>query len=67
MAQADNVPDFHVRFGLPSLGAFLESVQARPPIREYLCSARRMPRYRRKADGASLYTFWPGKFSPERR
>ena len=64
LAEDDNVPDFAQRFELPNLGAFLEAMESRPHIRDYLASPRRMPRYRRDDSGASLYTYHPGKFSP---
>ena len=67
LAEEDNVPDFAHVFGFPRLGAFLEAMQQRAQIRDYLASPRRMPRYQRAADGASLYTYLPGKLSPEVR
>jgi len=64
LAEEDNVPGFAEDFCLPHLGAFLESMQNRPRIREYIASPGRMPRYRRAADGTSLYTYVEGKGSP---
>ena len=51
--------------GLPRLGAFVRATAARPQIRDYLCSPRRMPRYCRDESGASLYTYVAGRYSPE--
>lgn len=65
LAEEDNVPDFASRFRVPNLGAFLENMQERPHILDYLKSARRMPRYQRDSSGKSLYTFVAGKYSPE--
>lgn len=65
LAEEDNVPDFAQRFELPQLGAFLERIEQRPQILDYLKSPRRMPRYQRDSSGASLYTYVPGKFSLE--
>ena len=66
LAEEDNVPDFAARFDLPRLGAFLDAMSARPHLAEYLASPRRMPRYERDASGESLYTYVPGRLSPER-
>lgn len=66
LAEEDNVPDFVEKFHFPKLGAFLESIQNRPNIKEYIASPGRMPRYERKADGTSLYTYVEGKGSPRR-
>ena len=66
LAEEDNVPDFADKFHLPKLGAFLEAMQQRPHIKEYIASPGRMPRYRRAADGTSLYTYVEGKGSPRR-
>ena len=66
LAEEDNVPDFCQKFHLPNLGAFLESMQNRPNIKEYIASPSRMPRYERAADGTSLYTYVEGKGSPRR-
>ena len=65
LAEDDNVPDFAKRFELPQLGAFLERIEQRPHILDYLESPRRMPRYQRDSSGASLYTYVEGKYSPE--
>lgn len=65
LAEEDNVPDFVQRFDLPHLGAFMERIEQRPHILDYLKSPRRMPRYQRDSSGASLYTYVAGKFSPE--
>ena len=65
LAEEDNVPDFADAFGFPRLGAFLDAMQQREQIRDYLESPARMPRYQRASDGASLYTYLAGKFSPE--
>lgn len=64
LAEPDNVPDFATRFDLPQLGAFLERMEERPQLRAYLRSSRRLPRYRRDASGASLYTYCGGRYSP---
>jgi len=66
LAEQDNVPDFAEKFHLPKLGVFLESMQNRPKIQEYILSPGRMPRYQRDADGTSLYTYVEGKGSPRR-
>ena len=66
LAEEENVPDFAEKFHFPKLGAFLESMQNRPNIKEYIVSPGRMPRYKRSADGASLYTYVEGKGSPRR-
>mmetsp|Transcript_21553 Transcript_21553/g.31886 ORF Transcript_21553/g.31886 Transcript_21553/m.31886 type:complete len:325 (-) Transcript_21553:22-996(-) len=65
LAEEDNVPDFASRFKLPKLGAFLQNMQERPHLLDYLKNARRMPRYQRDSSGKSLYTFVAGKYSPE--
>ena len=66
LAEEDNVPDFAEKFNFPQLGAFLESMQNRPRIKDYIVSPGRMPRYRRDADGTSLYTYVEGNGSPRR-
>ena len=67
LAEEDNVPDFAEKFHFPKLGEFFESMQNRPKIKHYITSPGRMPRYRRDADGTSLYTYVEGKGSPRRR
>eukprot|EP00548_Thalassiothrix_antarctica_P006854 CAMPEP_0194143212 /NCGR_PEP_ID=MMETSP0152-20130528/12404_1 /TAXON_ID=1049557 /ORGANISM="Thalassiothrix antarctica, Strain L6-D1" /LENGTH=286 /DNA_ID=CAMNT_0038842513 /DNA_START=113 /DNA_END=970 /DNA_ORIENTATION=- len=57
LAEEDNVPDFVEKFHFPKLGAFLESMQNRPNIKNYIVSPGRMPRYERATDGTSLYTY----------
>ena len=65
LAEPDNVPDFAAAFALPQLGAFLERIEARPKIAEYLRSARRMPRYGRNAQtGEGVYEYVPGRHAP---
>ena len=64
LAEEDNLPRFHEDFDLPHLGSFLQRIEDRPQIKEYLQSPRRMPRYARKQDGSSLYTYIEGKYSP---
>mmetsp|Transcript_16364 Transcript_16364/g.27435 ORF Transcript_16364/g.27435 Transcript_16364/m.27435 type:complete len:338 (-) Transcript_16364:354-1367(-) len=64
LAEEDNIPDFATRFNLPQLGSFLQHMQERPRIKDYLQSPRRMPRYARDNSGMSLYTYVPGRFSP---
>ncbi len=66
LAEEDNVPDFVEKFNFPKLGAFLESMENRPNIKEYIGSPGRMPRYERASDGTSLYTYVEGKGSPRR-
>ena len=66
LAEEDNVPEFVEKFQFPKLGAFLQSMQQRPRIQEYLASSTRMPRYARAADGTSLYTYVEGKGSLRR-
>mmetsp|Transcript_37429 Transcript_37429/g.42160 ORF Transcript_37429/g.42160 Transcript_37429/m.42160 type:complete len:362 (-) Transcript_37429:169-1254(-) len=66
LSEEDNVPDFALKFNLPKLGLFLESIQNRPNIKEYIISPSRMPRYKRDTDGTSLYTYIEGKGSPRR-
>ena len=66
LAEEDNVPDFVMKFNLPKLGLFLESIQNRSKIKEYILSPSRMPRYKRDTDGTSLYTYIEGKGSPRR-
>ena len=63
LAEEDNLPNFHVDFDLPRLYEFLQRIEDRPHIKEYLTSPRRMPRYARNADGMSLYTYIEGKYS----
>ena len=63
LAEEDNLPQFHEDFDLPQLGTFLQRIESRPQIKEYLQSPRRMPRYARKQDGTSLYTYIEGKYS----
>ena len=65
LAEEDNVPDFAERFGLPHLGRFLERMESRPHLREYLESPRRMPRYARdKTTGEGLYVYVGGRYAP---
>ena len=64
LAEDDNLPHFDQDFGLPNLRSFLQRIEDRPQIKEYLQSPRRMPRYARKEDGTSLYTYIEGKYSP---
>jgi glutathione S-transferase len=59
LAEADNIPDFATRFDFPKLGAFLATMEARPRVRAYLESPRRMRRYSRPG-----YVYKPGKDSP---
>ena len=66
LAEEDNVPNFAEKFGFPKLGAFLDSMQNRPRIKDYIESPGRMPRYQRDTDGTSLYTYVEGKGSPRR-
>lgn len=66
LAEEDNVPDFAEKFNFPKLGIFLQSMQSRPRIKDYLQSPRRMPRYQRDAKGTSLYTYVQGEASPRR-
>jgi len=66
LAEDDNVPDFAEKFGFPKLGVFLESMQSRPRIKDYITSPRRMPRYERNAEGTSLYTYVEGRGSSRR-
>jgi glutathione S-transferase len=66
LAEEDNVPDFALKFNLPKLGLFLESIQNRSKIKDYIISPSRMPRYKRDTDGTSLYTYIEGKGSPRR-
>lgn len=60
LAEPDVCPDFAARFGWPRLGAFLEAMQRRPRIDDYLRSARRMPRYLRPG-----YTYCAGALAPD--
>ena len=65
LAEPDNVPDFATRFELPALGAFLERMERRPHLLDYLSSPRRMPRYGRDpSSGEGVYVFIPGKRAP---
>jgi glutathione S-transferase len=66
LAEEDNVPDFVLKFNLPKLGLFLESIQNRSKIKDYIISPSRMPRYKRDTDGTSLYTYIEGNGSPRR-
>lgn len=65
LGEDDNVPDWPSRFELPRLGAFVDSMAARPHLADYLASPRRMPRYERDRSGSSLYTYVAGRLSPE--
>lgn len=65
LSEADNVPDFATRFVLPQLGGFLERCRSRPRLRDYLASARRMPRYGRDSTtGEGVYVFIEGRDAP---
>ena len=67
LSEPDQVPDFAERFELPQLGAFLERMEKRPQLREYLASDRRMPRYGRDAStGEGVYVYIEGKGAPAR-
>ena len=65
LAEPDKVPDFAARFDLPELGAFLQRMEERPHLREYLRSPRRLPRYAREVgSGLSTYAYCEGRWSP---
>jgi hypothetical protein len=56
-AECDNVPEFTHRFPMPHRGTFLERIEQRSHLLDYRKSPRRMPRYKRDSDGASLYAY----------
>jgi len=59
LGEADVVPDWAERFDFPYLGSFVQAMQARPAIDNYLKDERRMPRYTRPG-----YTYCAGLHSP---
>jgi len=59
LAEEDHVPDFAERFGFPNLGQFLNKMEQRPNLQQYMQSNSRMPRYVRPG-----YIYCPGKYSP---